>query len=234
MRQVVLDTETTGLEIEEGHRVIEIGCIEIVDRRLTGNDFQQYLCPDRDIDTGAQNVHGIDTAFLADKPRFAEIVDDVLDYVSGAELVIHNAPFDVGFLDFELKRLKGSKRRLADVCLIRDTLQMARERHPGQRNSLDALCKRYEIDNSRRELHGALLDAQLLAEVYLAMTGGQATLSLSSGAVADSDGSLPAIDRDSLHLIVRVANTGELEAHEAFLSMLDESSGGSCCWRGLQ
>lgn len=231
MRQVVLDTETTGLELEEGHRVIEIGCVEIVNRRLTGNDYRQYLCPDRDIDAGAQNVHGIDNAFLADKPRFEEIAGDFLEYVSGAELIIHNAAFDVGFLDFELKRLKGKKTKLGDLCPIRDTLMMARERHPGQRNSLDALCKRYEIDNSRREVHGALLDAQLLAEVFLAMTGGQATLSLSSEAAAESDGGLPPIDRDGLRLAVRVANTDELESHETFLSMLDSASGGNCRWR---
>ena len=176
MRQIVLDTETTGLEPAEGHRIIEIGCVEMVNRRLTGNNFHRYLQPDREIDDGAIEVHGITNEFLADKPRFKDIAREFLDYIKGAQLVIHNAAFDVGFMVHEFGLLKAGFGKTEDHCTVLDTLLMARKMHPGQRNSLDALCKRYEIDNSHRDLHGALLDAEILAYVYLGMTGGQTNL----------------------------------------------------------
>ena len=178
MRQIVLDTETTGLEVSLGHRVIEIGCIELVDRRVTGNHWHHYFNPAREIDAGAYEVHGISNDFLRDKPRFVELADEFYDYVKGAELVIHNAAFDVGFLNHEIKQLQASYEALGDICSILDTLLLARQKHPGQKNNLDALCKRYDIDNSQRSLHGALLDARILADVYLAMTGGQTSLGL--------------------------------------------------------
>ena len=180
MRQIVLDTETTGLEVSLGHRIIEVGCIELVDRRVTGNNWHFYFNPEREVDTGAFEVHGIGDDFLEDKPRFAELAEDFLEFVRGAELVIHNAPFDVGFLDYELSLLEAPSAPLAEQCEILDTLLLARQKHPGQKNNLDALCKRYAIDNSHRSLHGALLDARILSDVYLAMTGGQASLGLDS------------------------------------------------------
>lgn len=185
MRQIVLDTETTGLEVSQGHRIIEIGCVELVNRRVTGNDWHHYVNPEREIDSGAFEVHGLSREFLQDKPRFEELAQDFLDYVAGAELVIHNAAFDVGFLDFELSRLQPAPAPLAERCSVLDTLMLARQKHPGQKNSLDALCKRYEIDNSQRSLHGALLDARILADVYLAMTGGQTSLGLDAGQASD-------------------------------------------------
>ncbi|HBJ88683.1 MAG TPA: DNA polymerase III subunit epsilon, partial [Gammaproteobacteria bacterium] len=175
MRQVVLDTETTGLDPQQGHRVIEIGCVEIQNRRLTGRHFHQYLNPDREIDEAAIEVHGITTHFLADKPRFEQVEADFLEFVSGAELVIHNAPFDIGFLDYELKLSGSGQGKMANICAILDSLVLAREKHPGQRNNLDALCKRYGVDNTQRDLHGALLDAEILADVYLLMTSGQSS-----------------------------------------------------------
>ena len=178
MRQIVLDTETTGLEVSLGHRIIEIGCIELVNRRVTGNHWHHYVKPDREIDSGAFEVHGISNDFLQDKQRFAELADDFLSYVAGAELVIHNASFDIGFLDNELALLEPPAAPLQECCTVLDTLQLARQKHPGQKNNLDALCKRYDIDNSHRSLHGALLDARILADVYLAMTGGQTSLGL--------------------------------------------------------
>src|SRR3974390_692141 len=184
MRQVVLDTETTGLEPELDHRVIEIGCVELITRRRTGRTFHRYLTPEREIDDGALAVHGIARTDLDGQPRFAEIAEELLSFISGAELVIHNAAFDVPFLDAELARLPGEPRQIGALCQVLDTLSLARELHPGQRNSLDALCKRYEVDNSRRELHGALLDARILADVYLAMTGGQSALALGDGGAA--------------------------------------------------
>src|SRR5271168_3508013 len=180
MRQVVLDTETTGLEVEQQHRIIEIGCVELVNRRLTGRSFHRYLNPERDIDEGALEVHGLSREKLAKEPRFADIRAEFLDFVRDAELIIHNAAFDVAFLDAELARLADGAPALSAVCRVLDTLALARQMHPGQRNSLDALCKRYSVDNSRRDYHGALLDARLLAEVYLTMTGGQAALILSA------------------------------------------------------
>jgi len=174
----VLDTETTGLEVGQGHRIIEIGCVELINRRVTGNHWHHYINPDREVDSGAFEVHGIDNAFLADKPRFEALAEDFLDYIADAELVIHNAPFDIGFLDHELSLLQTPMAPLQERCSVLDTLLLARQKHPGQKNSLDALCKRYEIDNSQRSLHGALLDARILADVYLAMTGGQSSLGL--------------------------------------------------------
>ncbi|MEO0997586.1 MAG: DNA polymerase III subunit epsilon, partial [Pseudomonadota bacterium] len=182
MRQIVLDTETTGIDTAQDHRIIEIGAIELVNRRITGQVFHRYLNPERNIDEGAQAVHGISRADLENEPHFAEIAEELLEFVRGAELVIHNAAFDVGFLEHELKRMQHPEPQLARHCDVRDTLKLARELHPGQRNSLDALCRRYEVDNSKRDLHGALLDADLLARVYLAMTGGQATLTLEARA----------------------------------------------------
>src|SRR5215831_13657048 len=178
MRQIIVDTETTGLEPEQGHRVIEIGCVEVVNRRATGKTFHRYLCPDRQVDPGALQVHGITNEFLQNQPRFAEIGLELIEFIRDAELVIHNAPFDVAFLDAELKRWSGPCQRVGEICRVLDTLALARQMHPGQRNSLDALCKRYNVDNSHREFHGALLDARILAEVYLAMTGGQGALTL--------------------------------------------------------
>ncbi len=186
MRQIVLDTETTGLEVSLGHRVIEIGCVELVNRRVTGNHWHHYIKPDREIDSGAFEVHGISNEFLEDKPRFAELAEDFLNYVDGAELVIHNAPFDMGFLNHELSLLETDAAPLEDRCSVLDTLLLARQKHPGQKNNLDALCRRYEIDNSQRSLHGALLDARILADVYLVMTGGQTSLGLDAEQAADT------------------------------------------------
>ena len=185
LRQIVLDTETTGLMVDQGHRVIEIGCVEMKDRRPTGNNFWRYVNPDREIDAGAVEVHGITNAFLADKPMFHELAQALLDYLTGAELIIHNASFDVGFLNREFQRC-GIDTQLAEVCTITDTVSMARKMHPGQKANLDALCKRYGIDNANRKFHGALLDAQLLAEVYLAMTGGQSRLLLDAGGTSST------------------------------------------------
>ncbi len=205
VRQIVLDTETTGLEPEQGHRIIEIGCVELLERRLTGNNFHQYLQPDREIDAAAIEVHGITNEFLADKPRFKEVATDFIEYVRGAELIIHNAPFDVGFLDHELAMVSKDPVRIAELCKVTDTLVMAKRMHPGQRNSLDALCKRYAIDNSHRELHGALLDAEILSDVYLRMTGGQALLSLddrSSEVGARSAGAIRRLPQGRWKLLV--------------------------------
>lgn len=231
MRQIVLDTETTGLAHEEGHRVIEIGCIEIVNRRLTERRFHCFLNPDREIDAGAAEVHGITLDKLRESPRFADVVVDFLDFVRGAEVVIHNAPFDVGFLDAELARLGEAWGRLEDYCRIFDTLRLARELHPGQRNSLDALCKRYEVDNDHRTLHGALLDAELLADVFLAMTGGQGALRLDVTG-EDFAGSSPeaAVPRARPPLRVLPPTDDELAAHRARLAAIAKRSGGSCLW----
>ncbi len=233
-RQIVLDTETTGLEPAEGHRIIEIGCLELMNRRLTGRKFHQYLNPEREIDRAAEDVHGLSSAFLADKPRFADVAAEFLEFVQGAELVIHNAAFDLGFLDAELARLSPPGPVMTQVCGVLDTLMLARQLHPGQRNSLDALCKRFEIDNSNRELHGALLDAQLLADVYLLMTGGQAELVLAAEETT-SAGAGPRkpkqVRRKGLKLVVQRASEDELAAHEAALDRLDKAAGGACLWR---
>ena len=228
-RQIVLDTETTGLEPSQGHRIIEIGCVELVNRRLTGNNYHQYIQPDREIDEGALQVHGISNEFLADKPRFNDIVEDLVNYLKGAELVIHNAPFDVGFLDHELKLLANGSGAISDHCDVTDTLVMARKMHPGQKNNLDALCKRYDVNNTQRELHGALLDAEILSEVYLRMTGGQVGLALDSEQAAEkATGSvgISRISTDRKPLRVIAASKDELSAHAEFLKKI----GDACLW----
>ena len=236
-RQIVLDTETTGLEVNQGHRIIEIGCVEMVNRRITGRHYHQYIHPQRDIDAGAMEVHGITLEFLAGKPIFEEVATEFAQFVEGAELIIHNAPFDVGFIDAELERLDSDIPPLAELCSVLDTLQMARHKHPGQRNNLDALCQRYEIDNTSRTLHGALLDAEILAEVYLAMTGGQALLGLgadgsdaSGSGIGDADVAIRRLPADRPPLTVLRASSAELERHEAKLQELDQSAG-EALWR---
>jgi len=257
MRQVVLDTETTGLEVEQQHRVIEIGCVELFNRRLTGRRFHRYLNPERDIDEGAQAVHGLSREQLSKEPTFAQIHAEFLEFVQGAELVIHNAPFDVAFLDAEFGRVAAVPkvvalpevaaappaasavvaavpRKITDVCRVLDTLALARQMHPGQRNSLDALCKRYSVDNSHREYHGALLDARILAEVYLAMTGGQATFTLSEEsdtARSRARAAAPLRFSHGIRILVVKASEEELAAHEHALTLLDKASRGNTVWR---
>jgi len=235
MRQIVLDTETTGLEPADGHRIIEIGCVELVDRRLTGNTYHQYIQPDREIDAGAIEVHGITNEQLQDKPRFADIAGEFLDFIRDAELVIHNAPFDVGFINHEFRLLGEPANSVERHCSVLDTLLLARRMHPGQRNSLDALCRRYEIDNSRRELHGALLDAEILADVYLAMTGGQVSLSLDAEGPGEvrggTDGSIRRLPAGRERLRVIRATDDELALHEARLDAIAGKSDGSVVWR---
>lgn len=227
MRQIVLDTETTGLEPSEGHKIIEIGCVELVDRKLTGNHYHQYLKPNREVDEGAIEVHGITNEFLEDKPLFEEVVDDFLAFVDGAELVIHNAPFDIGFLDHELKLLSAKKGAMSDYCSVLDTLTLARQMHPGQRNSLDALCKRYDIDNTHRDLHGALLDSEILADVYLRMTGGQTSLTLgrqsASNTAQAGEVKVRRITGERQPLRVIKATDEELKAHQEKLESLNEA-----------
>ena len=240
MRQIVLDTETTGLEPADGHRIIEIGCVEIRERRITGNDWHFYLNPERDIDEGALEVHGINADFLADKPIFADVVDDFLAYIDGAQLVIHNAPFDVGFLDHELRRLDRGLACIAERCDILDTLKMARQRYPGQKNSQDALCRRLGIDHSHRELHGALLDAKLLAEVYLVMTGGQARLSLGqdrdsgSGTDTREAETLRRLGEERTPLPVIRADDRELKRHREGLEAVARVHGDRSLWEQLE
>ena len=236
MRQIILDTETTGLETSEGHRIIEIGCVELVNRRLTGNHYHQYLQPDREIDESAIEVHGITNEFLADKPRFADVVDEFLDFIKGAQLIIHNAPFDVGFINHEFRLLRGNLGTVQDHCTILDTLVMAREMHPGQRNSLDALCKRYDIDNTSRTLHGALLDSEILADVYLAMTGGQTSLLLDAESEVSNTDQVQErapISADRPRLRVIKANEAEQSAHNAYLDIVEKAAGGISVWRQL-
>jgi DNA polymerase III subunit epsilon len=238
LRQVVLDTETTGLECSLGHRIIEIGCVEMVNRRATGRHFHEYLNPERDIDAGAAAVHGITLDRLLGKPRFAEVAERFLEFVDGAELVIHNAPFDVAFLDSEFKRWAGvagaEPLTIRARCRVLDTLALAREMHPGQRNGLDALCKRYSVDNSHRALHGALLDARILADVYLAMTGGQNALALDEG-IRPATTVAPTTASDSLRapapLRVVGPNLEELAAHDDFIQMLRKASSGKVLWQ---
>lgn len=232
MRQIVLDTETTGLDHQQGHRIIEVGCVELVDRKLTGRHFHVYVNPDREVDDGAIEVHGITNEFLADKPLFAAIADDFLDFIRGAELVIHNAPFDVGFMDVEFGLLNRGLERTRDICRITDTLAMARKKHPGQKNNLDILCKRYGIDNGHRDLHGALLDAEILAEVYLAMTGGQTALSLDAGATEGVASAIRRLSPDRKKLRVIRASEVERQAHEAMLDKI-EKAGAVPLWRSL-
>ncbi|MBT8090406.1 MAG: DNA polymerase III subunit epsilon [Gammaproteobacteria bacterium] len=240
MRQIVLDTETTGLSTGHGHRIIEIGCLELVDRRLTGREFHRFLNPDRDIDEGAEAVHGISRADLENEPRFPEIVDDLLAFLKGAELVIHNASFDVGFLEYELSLMKHPEPTIEQHATVLDTLTLARKIHPGQRNSLDALCKRYSVDATKRDVHGALIDSELLANVYLAMTGGQTALLLDeespgpgAGAAAGrgqarAEQGQAAIVGADLKLIVVKASAEEAAAHEAMLKKIRKS--GACVW----
>ena len=226
MRQVVLDTETTGLDPRQGHRVIEIGALELVDRQLTGRQFHVYLNPEREIEQGALEVHGITEEFLRDKPRFAEIADDLLEFANGAELVIHNAPFDIGFIDNELSLTGHQHLSITELATVLDTLELARDLHPGQRNNLDALCKRYEVDNSSRSLHGALLDAEILTDVYLAMTGGQVDLGLSLEShrtTADDDENHLQAERPAV--LVLKASKEELSLHEARLNEIEKQSG---------
>jgi len=237
MRQVVLDTETTGLEVERGHRIIEIGCVELVNRRPTGRVFHHYLNPGRDIDAGAAAVHGITLDKLADKPRFADVCEELLAFLEGAELVIHNAAFDVAFLEQELVLLSRAtgipRRRLREACTVLDTLALARDMHPGQRNSLDALCKRYSVDNSHRDYHGALLDARILADVYLAMTGGQSLLELDAAdmtVVSLNAARIPAIERPEGPLVVVEATAEEQAAHDQLLAAIAKASGGKLLW----
>ena len=232
MRQIVLDTETTGLSTSQGHRIIEIGCVELVNRRLTGREYHRFINPERDIDEGAERVHGISRADLEGEPLFKDIADELLDFLKDSELVIHNAEFDVGFIEHELKLMQHPAPVITEHALVLDTLTLAREMHPGQRNSLDALCKRYEVDASRRDVHGALIDAELLARVYLAMTGGQTALSLDED---EDDLSFAGQEtvvrprRNDLELVVLRPSDAELAAHEALMDKMQES--GACLFR---
>ena len=233
MRQIVLDTETTGIDPNEGHRIIEIGCVEVVERQLTGRNYHVYINPEREVEAEAITVHGITNEFLTDKPKFAEIADEFFEFIKGAELVIHNAAFDVGFMDSEGAGGKPVRKR-ADHWGIVDTLAIAGAEQPGQKNNLDALCKRYGVDNSNRDLHGALLDAEILADVYLLMTGGQTALSLDSGTGDDgSAGGLRRISSERQPLAVVRASDEEAEAHEAFMAMMEKQAGGTV-WSKLQ
>ncbi len=236
MRQVVLDTETTGLDPAAGHRVIEIGCVEIDNRRLTGKHFHCYLNPDREIDAGAIEVHGLTSHFLADKPRFHQVESEFLEFIKGSELVIHNAPFDVGFLDNELRNTKSVATNIASFCGVLDSLLLAREKHPGQRNSLDALCKRYGVDNTQRQLHGALLDAEILADVYLTMTSGQSSLLLAEEQSEQSSRRREAKKRDTKRERIAVikAQPDELDAHQQRLEEIAQSSEEGCLWLQLE
>lgn len=233
MRQIVLDTETTGLNPRSGDRVIEVGCVELINRRLTGNNFHSYVNPERDSEEGALAVHGLTTEFLSDKPKFAEIADELCAYLQGAEIIIHNAPFDIGFLDAEFERL-NLPRFEKQVGNVIDSLVKAKQMHPGKRNSLDALCDRYEVSNAHRTLHGALLDAELLAEVYLAMTRGQNTLTIDhandSELAIGSDGELIPL----AEIVLLAASEEELREHQANLDRLDKEAKGRCLWRTLE
>ena len=227
MRQIVLDTETTGLETSQGHRIIEIGCVELIDRRVTDNHWHHYINPQREVDAGAFEVHGISNEFLQDKPLFEDLVEDFMRYIEGAELVIHNAAFDTGFLNHEINLLENDQPAIEGVCTVLDTLMMARQKHPGQKNNLDALCKRYEIDNSHRSVHGALLDARILADVYLVMTGGQTSLGLEQDEVQGDEMK----NADSRNVAARQVplpiwqgDAASEQAHEAYLAFLREQS----------
>lgn len=232
MRQIILDTETTGLEPKQGHRIIEIGCIELINRRKTERNFHQYLNPERDIEDGAFNIHGLSNEFLSDKSRFADIAQEFIDFIRDGELIIHNAPFDVGFINAELKLLGKKWGKIEDYCTVFDTLLLAREKHPGQKNNLDALCKRYEVDNSQRDLHGALLDAQILLDVYLKMTGGQTDLTFHS--VATSHGvkgkSEQYINNKHKKLVVIEPTENELAEHRMLLESIKDKNKGKCIW----
>ncbi|MCH8308265.1 MAG: DNA polymerase III subunit epsilon [Proteobacteria bacterium] len=234
MRQIVLDTETTGLATAQGHRIIEIACIEMVNRRFTGREYHCFLNPEREIDEGAEAVHGMSRADLENQPRFSDIADEFLEFIKDGELIIHNAEFDIGFLEYELRLMKYPKPEISEHATVLDTLSLARNLHPGQRNSLDALCKRYDVDASRRNVHGALIDAELLAKVYLAMTGGQAALLLDQEVLEiakATDASGGRAPRPDLRLVVIKANEEECAAHEALLDKMKAS--GECVWREL-
>mgnify|MGYP001330307377 FL=1 len=228
MRQIALDTETTGISTDEGHRIIEIGCIEIENRRITGNEFHCYLNPEREIDEGATRVHGLTLEKLSNEPLFKEVAKDFLNFVSGAELIIHNATFDVGFINKEISLLEWDENLIEDHALVMDTLKMAREMHPGKKNSLDALCTRYEIDRSMRQVHGALIDADLLAKVYLAMTGGQDALDLDQPVLSSQETQTKNKENKNITLKVQKASIDELSEHEDFLSMMKKN--GECYW----
>ena len=236
-RQIILDTETTGLEPSQGHRIIEIGAVELINRRLTGNHFHQYLNPDREIDAGAIEVHGITNEMLADKARFPDIAEDFLAFVRDAELVIHNAPFDVGFINNELRLMRAPLKQIEDCCAVLDTLKLARSMHPGQKNDLNSLCRRYSIDNSQRTLHGALLDAEILADVYLTMTGGQTPL-FQDTAEASKQGAVQSevrkLDANRPALSIIRASAEEQAAHAAWLAEIDKKTGGKCLWSRLE
>ena len=235
MRQIVLDTETTGLETSQGHRIIEIGCVELFNRRLTGRHYHQYINPEREVDAGAFQVHGISNEMLADKPKFAQIADEFLAFVGDADLIIHNAAFDIGFINAEFSRLNPRPATIETNRAVIDSLLLARAKHPGQKNNLDALCKRYGVDNSQRDLHGALLDAEILADVYLLMTGGQTALSLGGNQSSNKDSSAAINEIRRLPptrkpLPVLIANDEELASHQGKLASIDKSSGGNCIW----
>ena len=235
MRQIVLDTETTGLETSQDHRIIEIGCVEMVNRKLTGRHYHQYINPQRKVDEGAMEVHGITDQFLEDKPVFDAIAKDFLEFVAGAELIIHNAPFDLGFINQETAKLPGSSRKIESECKVIDTLALARQKHPGQKNNLDALCKRYGVDNSQRDLHGALLDAEILADVYLLMTGGQVNLNINDQSASDSGeinqaSSIRRLPEGRPALRVITADEHELARHQEKLDAIKASSG-ECIWQ---
>jgi DNA polymerase-3 subunit epsilon len=234
MRQIVLDTETTGLETSQDHRIIEIGCVELVGRKLTGRHYHQYINPQRKVDAGAMEVHGISDEFLADKPLFETVAREFLEFVDGADLVIHNAPFDVGFINHEIAKLSGAYQVIESGCRIIDTLALARQKHPGQKNNLDALCKRYGVDNSQRDLHGALLDAEILAYVYLLITGGQVNLNISGQQASDGGqdsgaGDIRRLGQDRQPLRVVTASEEEIELHQQKLEAINKSSG-NCVW----
>ena len=234
MKQVVLDTETTGLDPTQGHRIIEIGCVEIEDRKLTGRNFQVYLNPKREIDEAAIEVHGLTPEFLSDKPEFSEIYQEFCNFVEDSEVIIHNAPFDTAFIDSELSKLMLQKNKLTDYCTILDTLVLARDKHPGQRNSLDALCKRYDINNSHRDLHGALLDAEILADVYLAMTSGQSSLSLREDRnINQKEGFSQRTKFKAANILVHRASMEELAAHNTRLKDIHKKSEEGCMWFSL-
>lgn len=232
MRQIVLDTETTGLSIEEGHRVIEVGCVELINRRYTGNFFHEYFNPEREVEAGALQVHGISNEFLADKPLFANLAENLIKFIDGAELIIHNAPFDITFLNYEFKKILQPFNAVTDHCSVIDTLVLARQKHPGQQNSLDALCRRYQVDNSQRDYHGALLDARLLAEVYLSMTGGQANLFAEDPVqktVTEKSKKIIQV-QSKMPLPVIYANESELAVHQQRLDAIKKASGGKILW----
>lgn len=236
MRQIVLDTETTGIEPKEGHRIIEIGCVEVINRKLTGNHFHVYINPQRRVEQEAIDVHGITNEFLTDKPLFADVAQDFIEFIRGGQLVIHNAAFDVGFMDHEFGMNPSTKSvKTADICSVLDSLLLARKMHPGQKNNLDALCKRYGIDNSHRELHGALLDAEILADVYLLMTGGQTKLNLAgkNNGGEDDATAIRRVKRNGNKLKVISASADEIKQHEARLDIV-QKSGGKCLWRPIQ